>query len=387
MAILLIAFAVIYMVYFAFTFNYPIEKQAADTVEILTSFGGGTTPAGVICNPLRCLADLDIWMAGHNITRPAAEYLLGVLMVTQRSSGGNTAYFLGEVGGSGWWYYFPVVYLLKETIPVLIMIIAGFILAALRIIKSISERRIKISEYLKTNFAEFSMLVFVVFYWIYSIKSPLNIGVRHILPTLPFIYILTASSLKKSFFINVKFSGTSWLAGFLNTFHVFRKNIWKVSVLFILIFWFLGESVYAYPNYLSYFNELGSGKYYGYRIVTDSNYDWGQDLKALAFFVKENNVSKIAVDYFGGGSPAYYLDDKYVSWWSAKNNPKEEGVEWLAVSVNTLESAVAETAPGFSRAPEDGYLWLKTLRNAPQNYADVPKPDYRAGTSIFVYKL
>ena len=56
-------------------------------------------------------------MAGNKILRPIAEYALGVLMVMQRTVGGNTAYFLGEVSSAGWWYYFPVVFLMKEPFP------------------------------------------------------------------------------------------------------------------------------------------------------------------------------------------------------------------------------------------------------------------------------
>ena len=61
-------------------------------------------------------------MAGNKILRPIAEYALGVLMVMQRIVGGNTAYFLGEVSSAGWWYYFPVVFLMKEPLPSLLLI-------------------------------------------------------------------------------------------------------------------------------------------------------------------------------------------------------------------------------------------------------------------------
>ncbi|MFA5172913.1 MAG: glycosyltransferase family 39 protein [Candidatus Paceibacterota bacterium] len=388
-SIFFIGFLLVYAVYFVFTFNYPVERQVDDTREILTSFAGSPTPVGETCSGKRCLADLDIWLAGNSLTRPAAEYLLGVLMVMQRSSGGNTAFFLGEVGGGGWWYYFPVVYLLKEALPVLLLILFAFNSAVIRLFRSLKPGHIKIAEYLNTNFAEFSMLVFVVFYWAYSVSSPLNIGVRHILPTIPFIYILTVSALKKSFYFESKSESSSWFSGFFKTLGLISKNANKLVILFAVLLWFSIESALAYPNYLSYFNEFGGGTKNGYRFVTDSNYDWGQDLKELAVFVEKNNIDKIAVDYFGGDNLAYRFGDKAIPWQSAKNNPQEEGINWLAVSVNTLEGAMADLAPGMesARKPEDSYLWLKTLRNVPQNYSDVPLSDYRAGTSIFIYKL
>ena len=78
---------------------------------------------------MRCLADADIWMSKHYVTRPIAEYMLGVLMALQRVDGGNTIYFLGQVRGSGGWIYFPVLFLLKEPIPTLIIVFLALALA------------------------------------------------------------------------------------------------------------------------------------------------------------------------------------------------------------------------------------------------------------------
>ncbi len=375
--IFVVGYALVYAVYFLFTLNYPAEKQVADTEFILTSFAGGPSPSGKICdsnhNKLRCLADINIIMSKNRLTRPLAEYLLGVLMVTQRSSGGNTAYFLGEISNTGWWYYFPMVFILKEPIPLLILIFIAFILGVWRIIKSLKPKTFNLkpfSNYLGTHFPEFAMISFVVFYWLYSVKSPLNIGIRHILPTMPFIYILTAGALKK------------WING------IRLKKI----LIAILTVWFLAETLLVYPHFLSYFNQFAGGTNNGYRYAVDSNYDWGQDLKRLENFVKNppagEKINKIAIDYFGGGNPKYYLGDasaplstgKAEYWQSSKNNPKYEGIEWLAISINILQNALGNLTPGQLRNPEDEYRWLKEIKNPYQ-------PDYKAGKSIFIYKL
>ena len=44
-------------------------------------------------------------------------------------------------------------------------------------------------------------------------------------------------------------------------------------------------------------------------------------------------------------------------------------------------------APGQQRNPEDEYRWLIQLRPQSSGLGNVPQPDYRAGTSIFIYKL
>ncbi len=363
--IFIIGFILVYAVYLPFTLNYPVEKQKADTEFILTSFADGNDGGLQTCKGMRCLADINITMAQNKILRPLGEYMLGVLMVLQRSSGGNTSYFLGEVSAAGWWYYFPVVFALKEQIASLILIILAFIVSVWHILKAKSYKLKAIYDYLATHFPEFSMMFFVAFYWAYSIKSPLNIGVRHILPTLPFIYILTASGIKRWFN-----NGSS------------KKRKVKGFFVGVIIVWYLAETLLVAPNFLSYFNEFGGGTENGYKYVTDSNYDWGQDLIKLKDWADQNLPAgrQVAVEYFGGGSPTYYLGDKFEPWQSSKGNPADTGIHWLAVSINNIQGALGKLAPGQTRKPEDEYQWLQKIK-------DPYQPDYKAGTSIFIYKL
>jgi 4-amino-4-deoxy-L-arabinose transferase-like glycosyltransferase len=367
---------VVYPVYFLFTAHYPIAKQISDTTQTLTSFATGPTPAGELCHGMRCLADIDIWMAKHAITRPYAEYLLGLLMVLQRSDGGNTIYYLGHVVNSGGWTYFPTLFLLKEPIPTLILIFLALVLAFWQIIKKIFKNQTirnqfrAIIDYLNAHFAEFSMASFIVLYWGYSMRSPLNIGIRHILPTLPLIYILAAVVLKK------------WLS----------RSLWgptlKYLLILALLIWLVIETLVTAPYFLSYFNEFAGGTWNGYRYVTDSNYDWGQDLLRLQSFVDVHpEIDKIAVNYFGGGDPHYYLGNKEIDWSSAQGNPAAEGIHWVAISVNQLQGGIEPLVPGESRNASDTYAWLTSIRPPESGMGNVPEPDYRVGTSIFVYHL
>ncbi len=373
--IFLIGYILVYLVYFIFTINYPIAKQKADTEFILTSFAGGPDQNLRACQGMRCLADVNIWLSQNKALRPFGEYMLGVLMVLQRSSGGNTAYFLGQVSAVGHWYYFPVVFVLKEPIPSLILIFFGLLLAVWRIVKKLKIENYKLkifTDYLGTHFAEFSMLAFVIFYWLYSMNSPLNIGVRHILPTLPFIYILTASSIKK-WICNEKCPVIQIsLKRILDLAINFLKISVKGALIAVLLIWYLAETLLASPYFISYFNEIGGGVNGGYRYVTDSNYDWGQDLKRLKDWADKNLSAsgRIAVDYFGGGDPKYYMPNKVEYWQSSNGNPEDNGIDWLAISINTLQSALGQNE----------YQWLKNIKNPYQ-------PDYKAGTSIFIYHL
>lgn len=411
---------IVYPIYFLFTVHYPITKQVSDTQFILGSFAGGASATRVVlggahCSGMRCLANIDIWMAGNPVLRPVAEYLLGILMVFQRVAGGNTIYFMGHVVGSGGWTYFPLLFLLKEPIPTLIIVLVALVLALWWMIRRDPHdgrrRGQRVLDYLGVNFAEFSMASFIVLYWGYSLQSSLNIGIRHLMPTLPFIFILAAGIWKK-WVTKISFRFPSASGATFASFGAsiatsvsaaaksFAYSSIKYVVLIILLLWLLCETLFAAPYFLSYFNEFGGGIWNGYHYVTDSNYDWGQDLLRLQSFVNAHpEIDKIAVDYFGGGNPSYYLGDKEVNWSSSQGNPADQDIHWLAVSVNTLEGAIQPLAPGQVRNASDTYSWLTAIRpldtstplfgeliGSPRMGA-VPAPDYRAGTSIFIYKL
>ena len=363
---------VIYPAYFLFTKNYPQARQTADTEYILSSFAGGPPARGASCNPIRCLAEATIWATKNPVTKPLAEYALGALMVTQRAAGGNTNYFLGEISNSGSRSYFPIVFGLKETLPTLIFLAVALILGALSVFRGLRDRAKsfgqKVAFYFENNFAQFAFALFIAFYWFMSMRSPLNIGFRHLMPTIPLFYILLTSAWKKW-----ASTGKSWF---------------KKTLAVVLFAWFLGETAFAAPYFLSYFNEIGGGTPNGYRYVTDSNYDWGQDFGRFKDWAEKTlNGEKIAVDYFGAASPGYYLPEQAVNWWSAKGDPRSEGIHWLAVSVNTLEGAFGKPIYYFKRNPADEYKWLSAIYPPNEGMGEVPKPDFKAGTTIFIYHL
>ena len=98
----IIAALVIGAVYAYHIWNYPKEKQAIDTAFILSTFG------------FKPLVNLNVWISSQPYLRAWGQYFLGLLMVVQRSAGGNTTYYLGNVSASGSHLYFFVVYLIKE---------------------------------------------------------------------------------------------------------------------------------------------------------------------------------------------------------------------------------------------------------------------------------
>lgn len=361
--IFLIAGAVVWLVYEYHVWNYPIEKQKADAEFTLTSFG------------FRPLANLVIFMSDKLFLRPFSQYLLGLLMVVQRSSGGNTAYFWGEVSATGWKLYFPIAYLLKEHLAFHLLALLAGLAAIITIVRSKQKNFQNFLEWLKDNFALTAGIIFIAVYWIQSILSPLNIGVRHILPTLPFIYILVSRQLiRRLFSFEVSEEPKNIWEVLKIIYRHYVRNVPKYLILFAAILWIFSATVFSFPYYLSYYNELAGGTKNGYKYIVDSNYDWGHDLKRLKFFVEKNEIPKIYLDYFGGGSPGYYFGEKFVPWNSAKGAPPPNS--WFAVSATFLQGARAKPVKGFIVNSEDSYFWLK--ERTPVN---------RAGASIFIYKF
>ncbi|MBU3964615.1 glycosyltransferase family 39 protein [Patescibacteria group bacterium] len=335
---------VIWPIYQFHILNYPIEKQVSDTQHIL----GDQLPARITAKA-----------ASIPILRPVAQYALGLLMATQRVAGGNTVYFLGEVNNQAWKEYFPTMYLLKAPLAfhILTLIVLALWLIFIRKFGSFKKSIKRSFEWTRGHIAEFSLLVILIVYWFTSIIGNLNIGVRHILPVFPIMYI----------FISV---------GFFRLTNELRKREIKIAlnvVMAILMLWYIIASLAAFPHYISYYNELAGGSENGYKYAVDSNYDWGQDLKRLADFVEKNNIEGINVSYFGGDNPSYRLGDKLIGTSIYKDPADNKG--WIAISATFLQEGRAKAVAGFKQNTT-GFEWLNNF-----------EPVGRAGYSIFIYNI
>jgi hypothetical protein len=69
---------------------------------------------------------------------------------------------------------------------------------------------------------------------------------------------------------------------------------------------FVASTLLVHPHYLSYFNLASGGVEKGYQIALGSNYDWGQDLPALAAWMEEREIDRVDLLYYGRIDPAIY---------------------------------------------------------------------------------
>jgi 4-amino-4-deoxy-L-arabinose transferase-like glycosyltransferase len=408
-SIFIVAFSLVLIVYQYHVWNYPPERQVKDTQNSLPSFDKmpmnelkeitkkikGFESFGIkklpglekITNDIRIhdsfgikpLVEADIWLADKPVLRCLGQYLLGLLMSRLRfgfaTSGNPIYYYCGEISGTGWKSYFPLAYLLKEQLAFHILTLFVLITAIGSFLKKREKSLIPFIQWLRDNFVLAMSFIFIGIYWVMSILSPLNIGVRHVLPTLPFIYLLVAYYLDGWLKTHNHPVPQNYRKGLYSLYERSVKPISKYFFLGVILFWLLIEIVLVYPSYLSYYNILAGGPAHGWKFIVDSNYDWGQDLKRLKKFVTENNVEKIKLDCFGSGgnaAPYYYLGEKYEPWHPSKGKPQG----WFAISATQRQIAFGKPVKGLQTKPNYSYSWLKQY-----------EPVARAGQSIFIYNI
>jgi hypothetical protein len=219
-----------------------------------------------------------LFYLGRKFHLPAHAYLFGLNAVADHNAGGHSSYLLGMRSETGWWYYFPVVFAVKSTMTALaaaLLLLAAALWQAWR------------REWL-TPMA-LGLVLPPLLYFFFSMSSGINIGMRHILPVYPFLYVGAAA----------------WLATRSN----WRPAIYVMAALAALQ---IGECARIAPDYLAFFNELAGGPGRGPEYLVDSNIDWGQDIKKLGLWLEAHNGGKrrARVYYFGNAQMRYYGIDE-----------------------------------------------------------------------------
>ena len=234
-------------------------------------------PLGQFAARIKHPADVRVLMALARWRALPESYLYGLADVRQVSDSSAT-YLLGKVYPQGQWFYFPVALAIKETLPVLSLLLLLPLAAYLRWKRARPE-----SEAWRT--AAFLVLPSAV-YLAAAMGSGLNIGVRHILPIFPFLLILAAFA--------------AWTLAR-------RHGAWKYAVAGLLVFHAF-SSARAFPVYLAYSNEAWGGPANTYNLLSDSNVDWGQQLKAISRYLRQRGITQCWFAYFADAAadPAYY---------------------------------------------------------------------------------
>ncbi len=194
------------------------------------------------------------------------------MLSTKASAMVRPAFLFGNLNFTGWWYYYPVVFLVKTPLAMLIAFAIVAVLALRRRNSSSDERWTRIC--LAT-----SGLLYVLI----SMTSSVNVGVRHLFPIYPLLYVATGCAVARL-----------W------------ANRRARIVTLILGAGLVVETLVAFPNYIPFFNVLAGGSRGGVNILSDSNIDWGQDVPLLAQWQHDHPDELLQVGCFSVVDPAHY---------------------------------------------------------------------------------
>lgn len=186
----------------------------------------------------------------------------GIVQQVKHNLRGHGAFLLDETWRRSVWYYFPVLLSMKLTIPLLIALAVTLI--------------VRPSAHLQwPSLAALLLLLF-------SVHARVQIGVRLVLP-------LVALGV-----IGVTIAVVRWGRDA----NIFHRTAF-LSTVGAALGWLCMTSAQTWPHGLCYVNELWGGPGSGYRLVSDSNYDWGQGLRELEQWAAANRVQRLGIWYFG----------------------------------------------------------------------------------------
>lgn len=251
---------------------------------------------------------------------------------------GRSSFLLGRYSDAGWPHYFVAAFLLKT--PAAFLALLGLSLGTFR--------RWRRREFLLAWVYGASALFVLV-----ASMSKVQIGHRHILPVYPLLCLALGEAAHR----------------------LWRERAGKPAVA-VLCAWIALAAAWAHPHHIAYFNELSGGSRNGLFYLSDSNLDWGQELKALGSYARERGVGAIYLSYFGTADPRAY-GVRHVPVLSVGNvpRPSEAGVS-LHGEREVLLAVSATNLQGVYYRDRGMFAWLRERR-----------PAKVLGHSLFVYDL
>lgn len=315
----------------------------------------------------------------------------------------RSAFLAGDYGYFGWVSFFPLAFLWKTSLALLVALVAG----AGAVLQRWRTRAGGIAGDLT---AVAPLLVLFIIYGGATLASHVNIGHRHILPLYPMLFILAGGLAAPGLLVRGR-------RGVLCTLLIAGQLLAHAGVA---------------PHYLAFFNTLAGGPANGHRLLVDSSLDWGQDLPGLAQWLREHNTGTAAqplfLSYFGSGEPKYYgiraVALPYVNGFKLPHPWYEPGAGVYCISATMLSQVYSPVrgpwtpeaereyqrlraqeplfrtywqnpatrrevhALGAAESFEETWQRYDTLRFARLcHYLRARQPDAVVGYSIFIYRL
>jgi len=276
---------------------------------------------------------------------PAATHLDVYRSLQEHYRLGHPAFLMGQNSAQGWWTYFPVAFAIKTPVPTMILLVAALIVALLR------RRRV-----------DATLVLYPVVYGITALFSSVDIGYRHLLPMLPFVYIFVGFQL-----CGAQYTTDSALLGRWGTRRIDLRWIFVAG----MALWLALGTALVYPYPLTFFNELVGGSDQGYLWLVDSNLDWGQNLWQLRDWMQDQGVERAYYSHFSPARPEMY----------------EVSVDWLPPHPSAVPFRPFDPDPGVYAI---GATTLQGVYTPDVNtfaFFRSHSPEIVLGDALFVYRV
>ena len=238
-------------------------------------------------------------------------WAVGFIHSQIEDQGRRKSYLLGANYTGGKWYYFPLAVLFKTPLSTL----AAAILAAGICVASAGKMQFSADKSGGGLWTGIAMSIPPLLYCAATVTANINIGLRHTFPIYAFVYIGMGLVLAR----------------------LCRQRGGQIA-LAVLAIGLISETTGAFPNFIAFFNvALERDRLY---LLSDSNFDWGQDLPLLAAWQKKHPDVRLYIDCFGRCDPAAYgirgviLQDGY-NFVPTTPRPDKPGI--IAISATNLQ--------------------------------------------------
>ena len=274
-------------------------------------------------------------------------YLFGLYTLVVHNHFGHPASLLGQYNAFGWWYYFPIAFALKTTIPFLLLTVCALGWALW-------------GGILRHEKKLLALVIPIALYMTMSMMSNINIGIRHIAPVFPFLFLLGGGCLDRLLKSNVRGRGAAVLT-------------------VVLLGWMLVDAVRAYPDYMAFMSPLTLGRP-GWQLLSDSNVEWGDDVGALARYLHDHGETKVRAGLSGGWATLEMYDIQLVDF--APPDVHQPGTSYIAIGAGLLNGS---TVPAGLRDTNGAILSEEQTHNFFASYRTA-SPEAVFGHSIFLYR-
>ena len=282
-----LAAALVYVVYFVFSWNQSHEALSAL----------GRSP---LMTPLKRLL-MPPWL-----------YVRGMAVIA--FSFVRPMYILGKGYPHGKWFYFPVLLALKLTLGSLVIAATALVLSVVRRWNPKVESAIPADRTLHWRVLWIGLVVFLAIHMF----SMFDVSLRHLsVPHLLFFLLLAPLPRMIAQLRPQK----RWIA------------LAATAVITVAAASSLYTAVHTYPYYMPYFNSLAFGRP-TYYLASDSNVDWNQALPDVKAFLDSQGQHRVSIDTYAFSDPAAFVPD--AEMWDCQKPTALDAGQWVVVSSDMI---------------------------------------------------